>query len=222
MTQFKEKDFVKVELDLFANEKLVQTTSKKKAQDANLDLAKEYGPQTMVVGKEFLLKALDEDIKDAKKGESKILDLSIEDAFGKRKKDLLKIFQKKVFTEQKLRVVPGVTYDFNGMYGTVKSVVGGRVMVDFNNPLAGKKIRIEYTVVEKVEDIKERLVLIFKRVLKFPENLYKLDVKENNVSLKIPKELNIMKDQLLKAFEEYLNDYSTFKFDFSELEKPKK
>ncbi len=224
MAQFNDRDYVKVELDLYANGKLVQTTNKKKAEENKIE-AKDsvFEPQTMVIGKGALLVALDEDMKkNANLNEKRTLELSVEDAFGKRKKELIKTFQKKVFTEQNLRVVPGVTYDFNGMFGTVKSVVGGRVMVDFNNPLSGKDIKVEYSIVEKVEDIKERITFIFKTILKMPESIYKLESKDKEVTLKIPKELFVMKDQLTKTFEEFLSDFKDLTFKFEELEKPKK
>ena len=216
-----EKDFVKIDFDVYSNGKLAQSTSQKTAEEANLPKAQSYGPQVMIVGRNFFVKALDEDMKKAKEGEKRTLELSVEEGFGKRKKEFIKTFPKKVFDEQKLRAVPGMVYDFNGMFGTVKSVVGGRVMVDFNNVYAGKELKIEYTIAQKVEDIKEQMEFIFTTILKMPQNLFKVEAKDKDVTISIPKELHAMNDQLTKTFEDYISNYKDFKVSFGELPMPK-
>lgn len=217
-----EKDFVKIDFDVYSNGKLAQSTSQKTAEKAGLPKAQNYGPQIMIVGRNFFVKALDEDMKKAKTGEKRTLELSVEEGFGKRKKEFIKTFPKKVFDEQKLRAVPGMVYDFNGMFGTVKSVVGGRVMVDFNNMYAGKELKIEYTITEKIENIKEQMEFIFTTILKMPQNLFKVEAKDMDVTVSIPKELHAMNDQLTKTFEDYISNYGDFKVTFGELPMPKK
>lgn len=208
---FKDNDFVKIEMDLYANGKLVQTTDEKKGKKEGIK-SENFKPQTLILGKGFVLQALDEDVKKAKNEEKRSLSLSAKEAYGPKKKDLIKTFPKKVFDEQGIKAVPGVTYDFNGMYGTVKSSSGGRAMVDFNNPLAGRDIEIEYKVIGKVEDIKEKLSVIFESVLRIPSNMYKIDVKKDNkLTLAVPEQLAPMKEQLIKSFEEFIpniKDYS--------------
>ena len=46
--KIEQNDFVELEFDLYANDKLVQTTNEKKGKEAGLD-AKEYGPKTIIV-----------------------------------------------------------------------------------------------------------------------------------------------------------------------------
>lgn len=206
--EFKEGDFVKLDYDLYANGSLVQTTDAKKATELKTE-QKNVKPFEMILGKGFLLKALDEDI--LKNNKSNTLELTAEKAYGKRQKELIKTFPKSVFDEQKLRAVPGMVYDFNGMYGTVKSVVGGRVMVDFNNPLSGKDIKVEYKVLEKIENITEKVRLVFERVLRIPSTMFKAEKKDKELILKIPQQLVVMKEQLEKSLEEMIpeiKDYS--------------
>lgn len=217
MTKYENGDFVKVNFDIYANGKLVQTTDEKKGTKAGLKVEK-YGEETIILGKAFVLKALDDAIL---KKDSDKLELKADEAYGKRNKELIKTFKKTVFDEQKLRAVPGVTYDFNGMYGTVRSVVEGRVLVDFNNPLAGKDIVLEYKVVEKVDKIDDKINLVMKSVLRMPEEMFKVEIKEKEVKIKVPKQLFIMKEQLEKSFEELINDYKEYKVEISELEMKK-
>jgi FKBP-type peptidyl-prolyl cis-trans isomerase 2 len=210
---FKALDIVKVEIDTYANGKLVQTTNEKKGKEANLPI-EHYEPQTVCIGKGMVLEAMDADLLKAKKGEKRVLELSVDQAYGPRKRDFIRTFPKKVFDEKKLRAVVGVTYDFNGMYGTVKSVAGGRVLVDFNNPLAGKDIRLEYTVVEEVKDIKEKLSFIFEKLLQLPKEMVQFEVKENNVVIRLPEQLLGMKEHFEKTFSDYISDVKEYSFSF--------
>lgn len=213
---FENLDMVKVELDMYANGKLVQTTDEKKGKEHNLD-AKEYGPQPIIIGTKTLVEALDEDMLKAKQGEIRKLNLPVEQAFGKRNKEYIKTFTKKSFDEQKIRAVPGMTYDFNGMYGTVKSVVGGRVMVDFNNPLAGKNIDIEYKIKEQVEDAKTIFDYVLKTFLKLPENMFEVKAEGTNVTLKLPSQLIGMKDQLSQTLKSYIKNLDSYTITYEEL-----
>ncbi|MCA9495303.1 MAG: FKBP-type peptidyl-prolyl cis-trans isomerase [Nanoarchaeota archaeon] len=211
---FKENDFVKVDFDIYANGKLVQTTDEKKGKEAKLDI-KEYKPMTMVLGKAFVLKAIDDDIiKNG--GKNNTLNLKTEEAYGKRQKDLLKVFPKSTFDEKQIRAVPGVTYDFNGMYGTVKSVIGGRVMVDFNNPLSGKDIKVDYTNVKKLDDICEKVKLVLEVILRVPQTYFDVSEKDKKVTIAVPEQLLAMKDMLSKSIEEMLGKEAmkAYTFDY--------
>lgn len=216
---YKENDFVRVEFDIYANGELVQTTNEKKGKAASLDV-KKYGPLTIVLGRNFLLRAMDEDIiKNNPETTEKTLDLSADEAYGKRQKDMIKTFPKSTFDEKKLRAIPGVTYDFNGMFGKVKSVVGGRVMVDFNNPLAGKSIKLTYKIIEKVEDMKEKLNLVLNVILKMPENTFEILVNAKNVTLKAPGALIPVRDQLKKSFEELIPEFKDYSLEIQSFKK---
>lgn len=204
---YKENDFVSVDFDIYANGTLVQTTNEKKGKEANLQV-KEYGPQTIILGKSFVVKALDDAIVKKNKDS---LNLKAEEAYGKRKKELIKTFPKSSFDEQKIRPVVGITYDFNGMYGTIKSVVGGRVMVDFNNPLSGKDIKIDYEVSKKVDDICEKLAVVLESVLRIPRNMFELSAKEKVVTLKAPAQITQMNEPLTKAFIEVVPEFKDYK-----------
>ena len=214
----KANDFVKVNFDIYANDKLVQTTDEKKGKESKLQI-ESYGPQTIIIGKSFIFKALDDAIISK---DSDSLNLSPENAYGKRDSKLIKTYPESVFTEKKLRAIPGMTYDFNGNYGTVKSASRGRVMVDFNNPLAGKDIKLEYSLVEVVTDIKEKISVVLTSLLRLTPNMFDLTSKEKVVTISIPKELVAMKEMLIKSFEEMISDAKDYTYEFAEKAIPKK
>jgi len=204
---YKQNDFVKVEYDMYANGILVQTTNEKKGKAANLKNAS-YIPAKIILGKGFILKALDDAILSGKSEAT--LELTSENAYGKRKKEYLRIMPKSAFDEQKLRAIVGMTYDFNGMFGTVKAITSARITVDFNNPLAGKNITLSYKVIEKIEKIEEKLKLVLEDVLRIPAKMFGINAKEKNVEIKVPKQLFVMKEYLKKSFEELIPEVKDY------------
>jgi FKBP-type peptidyl-prolyl cis-trans isomerase 2 len=63
----------------------------------------------------------------------------------------------KVFHEKQVNPVAGMMFDFDGRAAKILTVSGGRVTVDFNNPLAGKTVTYNLEVLRKVEDLKEQV-----------------------------------------------------------------
>jgi len=154
------------------------------------------------------MKALDENIIEG--NEKNTLELTPEQAYGKRDKSLIKVFPKSAFDKQKTRAVVGMTYDFNGMFGTVKSVAGGRIMVDFNNPLAGKDIKLTYKVLSKIENIVTKIEFVLGNVLKVPKNTFKIELENNNLVLNVQKELRANEKMLVKGLEEFIGSLKEF------------
>jgi FKBP-type peptidyl-prolyl cis-trans isomerase 2 len=58
--------------------------------------------------------------------------------------------------------VPGEYFDIDGMQAKIQSVSGGRVRVDFNNPLAGKALTYDLKVIRKIEEDKEKIEKLLK------------------------------------------------------------
>jgi len=216
MTQLKNGDFVEVNFNIYANDKLVQTTNEKLGKEAKLNI-KEFKPLIIILGKSFVLKALDEDIIKSS-GKDNKLELSPQQAYGKRDKKLFKTFSKSAFVEQKMNPIPGMTYDFNGMFGTVKSVVGGRVMVDFNNPHCGKSIKLEYSDVKKITKISDKISTIFEAIIKIPQNMFQIEEVDKNLTIKIPQSLFPMTKQLEKSFSQIIPEIKEYKLTFEKLE----
>jgi len=60
----------------------------------------------------------------------------------------------------------------------VVSVSGGRVLVDFNHPLAGKDLVYEFTIKNKIESLEEKVKSIINF---FVGQEFKFSIKENKV-----------------------------------------
>ncbi|UYP47406.1 hypothetical protein NEF87_003691 [Candidatus Lokiarchaeum ossiferum] len=109
-----------------------------------------------IVGKKgFVEDKIDEILKSGIKFfEEKTVDLEPVDAFGEREgKKIEKVSQKQFMKDMNNeKPYPGAQYkDKKGRSGVVLRAAQGRLLVDFNHPLAGKKIQYRVKVTDKVE-----------------------------------------------------------------------
>lgn len=106
------------------------------------------------------------------------ISLSPEEAFGKRNPALIQRMPLKLFRQQNLNPVPGFIFNFDGRIGKVLASSGGRVIVDFNNPVSGKDVVYKIRVLRKISSINEKahalIKFLFQRDLKFEINENKM------------------------------------------------
>ena len=120
-----------------------------------------YKPIPIILGAGFVIHGLDNALLSMAVGEKKGFAIKPEDGFGQRDPKLVRVVPKRVFREQNVEPRHGMVVDFSGIKGRVQSVGGGRIMVDFNNPLAGKVLKYELEVVEKIEEPEKQVLSIF-------------------------------------------------------------
>jgi len=170
-----------------------------------------YKPVPVVVGEGFVIKGLDDALLKMKVGEKKKIVIKPEDAFGERNPDLMRIFPISFFEEQKISPKPGMVIDFSGMKGKIQSVSGGRVRVDFNNPLAGRELEYEVEIVSKIEKPEEKIKAIFEYFgfdakVKVEDNVAEIEafipmqIKPKIITL-ILKYCNVKKLKLIEVYE---------------------
>ncbi|MBD3397925.1 hypothetical protein GF412_02105 [Candidatus Micrarchaeota archaeon] len=146
------------------------------------------GPLLVVFGMDRLIPGIYDALIGMKQDEEKKVHLTPEEAFGHRKKDLVKIMSSSEFAKHQVNPEPGlvihVDTDNGRIYGTVKSVTGGRVMVDFNHPIAGQEV--DYTL--KLKKIFTRPEEKIKELMDYLELEGDFDLsKEGELSVKIKK-----------------------------------
>ena len=149
----KQNDFI--ELDYIGRIKegnhIFDITNKEEAKKNKIFNEKaEYGPVKVVIGEKQLVKGL-EDFLIGKEVGKYTVELTSEKAFGKKNPKLMKIIPTNVFIQQNIKPFPGLQLNLDGLIGTVRSVSGGRVIMDFNHPLAGKDLTFKIKVV-KIEN----------------------------------------------------------------------
>ncbi len=119
-----------------------------------------YRPVPIVVGAGFTIRGLDNAVAGMKVGEKKSVEIEPKDAFGERDPKNVRVIPKDLFKKNKMEPAQGMVVDFSGIKGRIQSVSAGRVMVDFNNPLAGKKLKYDLEVVEKIEKPDEQAAAV--------------------------------------------------------------
>ncbi|MDE1851586.1 MAG: peptidylprolyl isomerase [Candidatus Micrarchaeota archaeon] len=157
---FSDGDFVKIDYTAkrVSDDSVVYTTDEKAAKDAGIfNKDSRYAAQLVVVGKESVIKGVDKELRKMDVGESKKIEVSPEEAFGERRDDLVTVMHLNDFRKRDINPEPGLQVDLDGVVAVVKSVNGGRVVVDANHPLAGEKLVYDVKIVEKVDGDDKRL-----------------------------------------------------------------
>lgn len=115
-----------------------------------------------------------------------IIELQPENAFGKRNSKLVQLMPMKIFHEQGIRPIQGFQFNFDGRIGKVIAVSGGRVIVDFNIPIAGKEVIYEIKIFRKVEDLNEKINSFLEFLFKKNDIKFSVENKKLIVELEKP------------------------------------
>jgi len=152
----KDGDYIKLSYSGTVNENIFDTTDEKEAKSAGIHSPKAiYGPVTICVGQKHVILGLDEDLVCKDVGYSGDIVVGPEKAFGDRDPKRIQSFPKNQFKEKPVR---GMAVKMEEMgEGTVVDVIGSKVIVDFNAPLAGQTLTYHYTIEEEVTDPLEQL-----------------------------------------------------------------
>ncbi|MDD5699702.1 MAG: peptidylprolyl isomerase [Candidatus Nanoarchaeia archaeon] len=143
------------------------------------------------------------------------LELSPENAFGRRNPQLIQRIPLKIFRQQNLNPVPGFAFNFDGRIGRVLASSGGRVIVDFNNPIAGKDVVYKIKILRKIEDMHEKARALIKFL--FREDL-KSEIKEKKITMEVEKPLV----EFVKLFHDKFKEMLDLDLEVKETaEKPK-
>lgn len=139
------------------------------------------GPLLVVIGKHRLVKGLEDTLKSMKKDDEKEVVCAPEIGFGYKDKHLVKIMNEMDFYKNNIRPEPGLTVhvdtDQGRMYGTIKSSNSGRILVDFNHPLAGKTVKYKIKLVEVLENHESKVKAVVDETgVKWPFKLENDDI----------------------------------------------
>ena len=152
----KEGDFIRLSYTGKVGDKVFDTTSEDEAKKAGIHNADaSYGPVTICVGQKHVILGLDEELVGKKAGAEGTVTVEPDKAFGERDPKRLKSFPKNQFKEKPVRGMP-VRLEEQGE-GTVVDVIGSKVLVDFNAPLAGQTLTYAYTIEEMVTEPLDQL-----------------------------------------------------------------
>ena len=190
----KKNDFVEIEFTGKTTDgEIFDSNIESDLKKVNLNL--EPKPFTFCLGEGMFLKGIDEFLIGKKEGKYNI-ELKPENAFGKRNPKLIQMMPLKIFKDHKTHApIPRAMFQFDGKIGKILTVSGGRVLVDFNNPLAGKDVVYNVNVLKKVDKLEEKIKAL--NEFFFKKN-FEFEIKEKKLILKT--------DEGFKQFAELFKD----------------
>ena len=163
-------------------------------------------PVIISLGLGMMLPAIDDFLVGKEVDKSYTLELVPDKAFGARKKELIRTLSINSFRDQKVRPETGMVFSFDGMMGRVSTVSGGRVIVDFNNPLAGKVLVYELTVKGRLGDSSDDLDKKIRSLINFFfKNNFDYVIEDNIVLLKVDDRFKPLVDFFNDKFKQALN-----------------
>ncbi|MEM2137794.1 MAG: peptidylprolyl isomerase [Candidatus Anstonellaceae archaeon] len=116
-----------------------------------------YGPKLAIFGNGNILPGMEEAIVKSTLNNTEQFVISADKAFGEKLPHLVRMIPEKEFARQNIKPVPGMVVGLDRALAKVKSVTSGRVVVDFNHPLAGETVSYSIKVVEVIADDKKKL-----------------------------------------------------------------
>ncbi|MFX0096456.1 MAG: FKBP-type peptidyl-prolyl cis-trans isomerase [Candidatus Hodarchaeota archaeon] len=148
-----------------------------------------YRPRLIIIGEGWVVNGLDEALEGLTLGETKTIEVTPEKGFGERDPSAIKVLSIREFRRQSVKPHPGMRVQIGARRGTVVSVGGGRVRVDFNPPLAGKTLIYEVTVQKKITAAIDKIkALIERRISDVPVENFKVSVRSKKVTIDVPKD----------------------------------
>ena len=124
------------------------------------------------------------------------IDINPEDAFGNKNAKLIQLIPTSKFKQQNIQPMPGLQLNLDGMVGTIKTVSGGRTLVDFNHPLSGKDLIYKIKIIKKITDDTEKLIGFLKISLGTKD--IDAEINDNKAKVKIKKEIPKEAEERLK------------------------
>jgi peptidylprolyl isomerase len=211
-------DFILAELTGRSEETgdVFDTTSEETAkQQGTYDEKRTYGPRLIVVGEGWVLKGLDERLKGLKVGEETKIEIPPAEAFGERDAENVQTIPFRMLRSKGVNPTLGAELEIDGRTAVVRSIGAGRVQVDYNHPLAGRKIQYTVKVTELIADEKQKLKALIRR--RFPgadADKFTLKKTKKTLQVGVPDEL-FFAENLQIAKRALANDVLRF---FKELE----
>lgn len=178
-----------------------------------------YEPKLVVIGEGWVLKALDESLISMEVGKPAISEISQEKAFGPRDPEKIKRVPLKQLLAKEITPTIGLRIEYNGKTATIRAVGAGRVLLDFNPPLAGKTLTYDVTVQKKLETTEEQVAsLIHRRIPVVDQTKVSFTVREKTISIDMPEEafylegIQVAKRGIMVDVQKFLPKIAAVKF----------
>ena len=203
----KNQDFVLIDFIARIKEtnKIFDLTDEETAKKENLfrkDI--KYSPVLVIIGENTSLKGLEKSLIGKEVDQEYTIEIPPEEGFGKKDPKLIRIVPSRIFKEKNINPFPGLQVNIDNIIGTIRSVSGGRIIIDFNHPLAGKNLIYQIKIIKKLETDQEKTNALLEPYLKD----YEIELKDTELTIKTK---NNIQKQTAQLLEEKIKKYTKVK-----------
>lgn len=110
-----------------------------------------YKPLEFTVGAGQMIPGFEKAVMEMKKGDKKSIELQPDEAYGQPQPELVQTVPADVFSGSGINPEVGQTYNFGFAPGKIVDIKDNSITIDFNPPLAGKKLKFDITIVDVVK-----------------------------------------------------------------------
>jgi peptidylprolyl isomerase len=169
---------------------IFDTTLEETAKKEHLQKEGEiYEPKLIVIGENWVLKPLDDSFISMEPNTPATVEIPPEKAFGPRDPEKIKQVHIKKLAEKGINPTIGMRIEYGGKNAIIRSIGAGRVLLDFNPPLAGKTLVYDVTVNKKLETQEEKIgSLIHRRIPVVEEGKFKFSIADKTLTVDMPED----------------------------------
>ena len=178
-----------------------------------------YEPKLVVLGENWVLKTLDEELTKMDVDKPQTIEIPSDKAFGARDPNKIQRVPLKQLYAKEINPVVGARIEYQNKNATVRSVGAGRVLLDYNPPLAGRTLIYEVTITKKIDDAEEKVgALIHRRVPVVEQDKFKPSIENKNLTIDMPEDtfyvegIQIAKRGIAMDIQKFLPDVEVTKF----------
>jgi len=179
-----------------------------------------YEPKLIVIGEGWMLKAVDESLETMKLNKAQSVEVPSDKAFGPRDPEKLKrVPLKQLLSKDVHNPTIGMRIDYNGKMATIRSIGAGRVLLDFNPPLAGRTLIYDVTVDKKLATNEEKVIaLVHRRIPIVDCEKFKFTIQKETLAVDMPEEafyiegVQIAKRGIAMDIQKFLPELTEIKF----------
>ncbi len=178
-----------------------------------------YEPKLIVVGEGWVLKSLDDALANMDADKPETVEIPAEKAFGQRDPEKVKQVHIKKLAEKGINPSLGMRIEYGGKNAVIRSIGAGRVLLDFNPPLAGKTLIYDVTVNKKLETAEEKIgAIIHRRIPVVEEGKFKFAIADKTLTVDMPEDtfylegVQIAKRGIVLDIQKFFPDLEETKF----------
>jgi len=178
-----------------------------------------YEPRLAAIGEGLYLKPLEDGLITMEVNKPATVEIPPDKGFGQRDPEKVRRVPLKQLLARDINPIVGAQIEFQGKNATVRSIGAGRVLLDFNPPLAGKTLIYEVTVIKKLESNEEKIsALIHRTIPVVEENKFQLTIQDKSLTVEVPEDafyiehLELMKRSIARDIHKFVPDVADIKF----------